>query len=199
MDNYQIKEYEQVRNEINEKINLHNTLLTFTVTTSIAILSFALTQDNALFYLMPLGVLIPMSLRIAYYVSAMAKLSAYIIVFLEPDLEGIDWESRNILVIENRLKREQLRKRDRIGSFTNPHYYECFILTILSYAMYVVKIVTDTPTEDLIRVSFLWPVPFVLLELWIIWKINSFNKAKRSWIKDWRDLKEKERFDNNSL
>ena len=76
-----VKEYDNLRNEINQKIELHNTLLTFTITTTVAVLSLAVSQNSTILYLIPFCILIPMSMRIAYYRAAMSKLSAYMIVF----------------------------------------------------------------------------------------------------------------------
>ena len=78
-----IKEYDILRSEISQQIDLHNTLLTFTITTTVAVLTFALSQSMTVLYLIPFCIIIPMSMRIAYYISSMTKLSAYKIVFLE--------------------------------------------------------------------------------------------------------------------
>lgn len=88
MDENMIKEYDILRNEINQKIELHNTLLTFTITTTVAVLALALAQKSSILYLIPFCILIPMSMRIAYYRTAMAKLSAYMIVFWKKTLTG---------------------------------------------------------------------------------------------------------------
>ena len=42
MDNNLMKEYDNLRNEINQLISLHNTLLTFTITAVVTILTLAL-------------------------------------------------------------------------------------------------------------------------------------------------------------
>ena len=78
-----LKEYEMLRQEINQKIELHNTLLTFTITSTILVLTVAASEKMTSLYLFPFCVIIPMLLRIAYYRKTMAKLSAYMIVFLE--------------------------------------------------------------------------------------------------------------------
>lgn len=44
-------EYNNLRTEINQKIELHNTLLTFTITTVVAILTFAFIQEETNPYL----------------------------------------------------------------------------------------------------------------------------------------------------
>lgn len=76
-----LKEYEMLRQEINQKIELHNTLLTFTITSTILVLTVAASEKMTSLYLFPFCVIIPMLLRIAYYRKTMAKLSAYMIVF----------------------------------------------------------------------------------------------------------------------
>lgn len=70
-----VKEYDMIRAEIMQKIELHNNLSTITITTCVAVLSFAFFQNHAFLYLLPFCIVIPMSLRISYYLSAMAKLS----------------------------------------------------------------------------------------------------------------------------
>lgn len=93
-----IKEYENLRNEILQKIQLTNTLLNFAVTTAVAILAFAveLETQNALLFLVPFCVLIPTSVRIKYYRNSMARISAYMNVFLEEKIEGFDWDKECI-------------------------------------------------------------------------------------------------------
>ena len=79
-----MKEYQNLRDEITQEIGLHNTLLTFTITTTIAVLSFVFAQDTILpfLFLLPFCIIIPMSMRIAYYRTNMAKISAYIVFVL---------------------------------------------------------------------------------------------------------------------
>ena len=40
-----LKEYDNLKNEINQKMALRNTLITFTITTTIAVLTLALSQN----------------------------------------------------------------------------------------------------------------------------------------------------------
>ena len=86
-----IKEYEDIRGEIKQKIELHNSLIMFMITTVVAVLAFAVQGDNSILYLLPFGIIIPTSMRITYYRTAMAKLSAYIIVYIENKIKGLNW------------------------------------------------------------------------------------------------------------
>lgn len=77
-----ILEYTNIKEEIQNKIELHNNLITFTITTTVALLAFAFSKENPFLFLVPFCILIPMSSRIAYYRLAFSKLSAYLIVFI---------------------------------------------------------------------------------------------------------------------
>lgn len=50
-DEYIMKEYEDIRGEIKQKIELHNSLITFMITTVVAVLAFALERNNSALYL----------------------------------------------------------------------------------------------------------------------------------------------------
>ena len=69
------KEYEDLRDEIKQKIELHNSLITFMITAVIAVLAFALENNNAMLYLLPFGIIIPISMRVTYYRTGMIKMS----------------------------------------------------------------------------------------------------------------------------
>ena len=74
-----------------------------------------------------------MSVRISYYRFAMAKLSAYIIVFLEEQIPEIKWETRNYKVGEKIISDSMNRDIKLIST----HYYECFVLCLLCYFLYI--------------------------------------------------------------
>lgn len=188
MSNNKIIEYDNLRNEINQKIELHNKLLTFTITTTVAVLTFALSQNRTILYLVPFCILIPMSMRIAYYRSALSKLSAYIIVFLEKDLYGIKWETRNAALIEEYLNK---KKKKDINNYTVLRYFECLILSIICYVFYIIDYVKDKEINAIVVLNVLWPLLFVIWEVLITKRINSADKDKRKWIKRWNELKKK--------
>jgi hypothetical protein len=100
MNSNQLKEYDNLRNEINKKIELTNTLITFTIVTVDGELAFAMSSSNKmiLLYLIPFFIIIPLSMRIAYYRTSIAKISAYMIVFLEESDDELKWETRNAKV-----------------------------------------------------------------------------------------------------
>ena len=131
-----MKEYQNLRDEITQEIGLHNTLLTFTITTTIAVLSFVFVQDTILpfLFLLPFCIIIPMSMRIAYYRTNMAKISAYLIVFIESEVPEINWETRNNSAIQNIIKKDGSTPK----KYTFLRSFECLLLCIICYVLFVV-------------------------------------------------------------
>lgn len=186
MDENKIKEYDMLREEIMQKIELHNNLLIFTITTCVPILSFAFSQSNAFLYLIPFCVVIPISLRIAYYLSALVKLSSYMIVFLEDGNCGYNWETLNKAFINNRI----VQKKNRIFDFTVQHYYEFIILSLVCYILYVINYVQNNQFDFFMVLNLSWPMLLVIFEAYITKRLNSFDKEKNDKVQEWQKLKE---------
>lgn len=185
------KEYDNLRNEIIQKIELINTLLTFTITTTVAILTFALSRKNEILYLMPFCIIIPMSIRIAYYRSTISKLSAYMIVFLEKNLDGINWETRNaLLVIEN-----SNNKKRTFNVPTVLMHYDCMLLSVICYICYFVEYIKSRDIN--LQTACILCLPFLLViwEIQISNRINSLAKEKQEWIHRWEILNEEKILD----
>lgn len=169
------EEYGHIKNEINQKIELHNSLLTFTITTTVLILSYGVAEKEPLLFLVPFFIIIPMSIRIKYYKGAMSKLAAYLIVFLESVDNQFNWETRN----------EELIESDRIGrKHSNPlvelHSYECLILCIVCYVFFLIYYFSDRQFNICSCLVALLPVLFIIWEYLITKKMNKVS------VKDWK-------------
>lgn len=173
-----IHEYEILRNELNQKIEMVNSLITFTLTTVVAILTFALTKQNALFYLLPFCIIIPMYMRIAYYRSAIVKLSAYMIVFLEPKIKELNWETRNACLM-NTLKKNDKR------IVLRAEYYEGIVVSIICYFLYFYNYIKDKPINIILVVQLIIPFVMVMWMFFIVKHINDIESEKQEWVKAW--------------
>lgn len=178
-----VREYEDLRNEIKQKIELHNSLITFMITTVVAVLAFALERENTLLYLLPFGVIIPISMRITYYREAMVKLSAYIIIYIENEIEGLNWETRNTQLIN-------VDKNSLFDKFTISHYYEGIILSIVCYILYFIDYIKDNVISVRMIIYLVLPFLLVIWEAVITKRIITFNKQKNEWIKKWKDFRD---------
>lgn len=186
-----ISEYTSIKEEIQNKIELHNNLITFTITTTVALLAFAFSKENPFLFLVPFCILIPMSSRIAYYRLAFSKLSAYLIVFIEPELEECNWETRNYFLININITDTKTKIKNSIIM----HYYDLFIISIICYVLflfYYLQNVTFITINYIIITNVLWPLGLVIYEFMLTKRINSGDKKKAEWIEKWNELKQLE-------
>ena len=218
-----LKEYEFLRSEIMYEMNLHNTLVTFTITVTVAALGaiFGFTSKSPLpfLYLFPFGILLPMSARIEYYRRSMMKLSGYMIVFLEPYLDGINWETRHFAVLNPDFLKEnkkgftitmdkKLKNISNVDIVVNGKkkkwndcvkYYECFILSLLCYCLYVYSYIavklTDTDKLILNILDYLWiilPIVMLIYIYWNTYKTNRVDSYRYIWIDKWKNIQKLE-------
>lgn len=183
MDSHELlmKEYQNLRNEIIQVTSLHNTLLTFTITTTIAVLSFVFAQDSIIpfLFLLPFCIIIPMSMRIAYYRTNMAKISAYIIVFIETEIPEINWETRNRNAISGLLNKNKKQ-------YTLLSYFECLLLCIICYVLFAVFYIIQNAFSIITFIHLLWPLVFVAFECFVTKQMCSVHKEREKWIKIWK-------------
>ena len=175
-----INEYEMLRNEIMQKIDLVNSLITFTLTTSIAILTFALTNKNSVLCLLPFGIIIPMYIRISYYRSAMVKLSAYIIVFLEKNIDDINWETRNRDLMNHVDKSEKT-------IVWKAEYYEGVVVSMVCYLLYFYNYSQGKSIDISLKIYLSLPFTFIIWVGLIIRHINNIDKERNEWINEWKN------------
>lgn len=181
-----IKEYQNLRGEITQIIGLHNTLLTFAITATIAVLSFVFAQKNIMpfLFLLPFCIIIPMSMRIAYYRTNMAKISAYLIVFLENEIPEMNWETRNNKVIQKLGK--------KTNHYITSRYLECLLLCIVCYVLFIVYYLAQNTFSWIVELQIIWPFLFVLFEVIVTKQMCSVHKERDKWIEKWKEQKENE-------
>ncbi len=89
-----IEEYKTLRAEILLLLNRELTLVSFTFTATAAILGFAFSQGISLLFLVPLLMLRLVLFQLNDSARSVARISAYIRIFLEPNDPGLNWETR---------------------------------------------------------------------------------------------------------
>ena len=92
----ELEEYILLKEEIQKCIDRDNSLATFMVTAVASILTFAISANLQIpfLFLISFCILIPFTSRISHYKTNVSRISAYIIVFCESELD-IAYESRN--------------------------------------------------------------------------------------------------------
>lgn len=181
-----IREYETIREEILQKVNLHNSLITFMITTVVALLTFALTNNKPFLYLLSFCIIIPISMRITYYRTMMIKLSAYIIVYFEKDIKGLKWETRNSQFVN--------AGNDRLyNKLTISHYYEGLLLGIVSYGLFVYNFIQNKNLDSVELILVHLPIILLIWEGIITKRISQFDKERNKWISEWEKLRNSEK------
>lgn len=185
------KEYDILRHEIDEKLAMHNTLLTFTITSTIVILTVAVSEEEPILYLFPFCIIIPMAGRIAHYQKTTAKLSAYMIAFLEPKLKDIKWESRNYMFSEQYGGISRRRKKFKLNCF------ECFTLSVVCYLLYLSNYIPSILNQSealsiCIVIEATYPMIFVFWVLLLTFKMSRMDKDRQELLKIWNEIKDEE-------
>lgn len=172
------KEYEMLHGEI----ELQNNLLIFMVTATVTIITIAVKSKNLLLYLFPFFIIIPTMNRIAYYKKAIARISAYMIVFLEPKLNGISWETRNL---QSNRKNNKEKGDKRIIKLD---YYESSILSVVCYLLYLYecKAYKLRNFEELVKMA--GPVFLIAIVIYLTYRINEFSKDREAMINFWKNI-----------
>lgn len=181
-----LREYGELRAEMLQKIDLHNKLLLFIYTSTAALLGVAASMNNAYVCLVPIPMVLLISLRIAYYRDATAKLAAYQIVFIEPLLEGIKWEGRNA---------SQASAAQEAGQGTSwlvgkLRYWDFPFICLTCFLVYLLMGGWDLPHRLLVLHGAVAAIAFEVL---VSWSIHSIEPAKRRWADRWEAVKRAER------
>ena len=185
-------EYSSLRDEIQKKIDLHNKLITFTITTAVAIIAFVYNQKNPYMLLMPLFVILPLSSRVAYYRNSISKMAAYLIVFYEEDIEDLCWETRNFNIVTSNRN----TTISKLANFVIMHYYDCIAITIACCSLFIYRFFAqkaENMSVFTIVKGLIIPLMAIVYELYITIRINKSDTAKLKWIKTWENEKKKER------
>lgn len=180
-----LREYGELRAEMLQKIDLHNKLLLFTYTSTAALLGVAATMDDAYVCLVPIPVVLLISLRIAYYRDATAKLAAYQIVFIEPLLEGIKWEGRNA------SQASAAQEEDQGASWlvSKLRYWDFPFICLVCFLVFLLKGGWNLPHRLLVLHGAVAAIAFEVL---VSWSIRSIEPAKRRWADRWEAVRRTE-------
>lgn len=179
-----LEEYKMLREEIQNCVERDNSLVTFMVTAVSTILTFAISANLQVpfLFLISFCIIIPFTGRISHYKTNVARISAYLIVFLEPEMD-IKYETRNSMVksAKSKISKLLVAMRNYVG----------LLLGILSYAIYLVEYNNKIGFFNWWDWIFgILPVIFLILIFLMDKKIDNVPQEKAKWIESWKQLKE---------
>ena len=177
-----LEEYKMLREEIQNCVERDNSLVTFMVTAVSTILTFAISANLQVpfLFLISFCIIIPFTGRISHYKTNVARISAYLIVFLEPEMD-IKYETRNSMVksAKSKISKLLVAMRNYVG----------LLLGILSYAIYLVEYNNKIGFFNWWDWIFgILPVIFLILIFLMDKKIDNVQQEKAKWIENWKQL-----------
>lgn len=171
-------EYDSLRKEIENCINLSAQLSTFSMTAVAAVLAFAIPQNDPLLYMVPYVFIIPLSAKNFYYRKNIAKLSAYLIAVLEPRISGYNWETLNS---EYKEKRE-LRL---LFLFRN---YEYFFEALICYLLFVASLLANSIQNPFFILDVIVGLSLLVYIFLVSYRANHTNALKESSVHMWKKI-----------
>ena len=112
----------------------------------------------------------------------MARISAYIVVYIEKNIKGLNWETR----IHKFVYKGHDTFRDNI---TISQYYEGMILSLMCYLLYFFDFIKGKTVCLSVIIYSVLPILFVIWELIITRRIAGFTKERDFWINQWEVFK----------
>lgn len=177
---YEVKliEYQKLKEEIFKKIESCDNIATFTITSTIAIITIAISANNFNLFLVPFGIVFPMSMRMLHYKRGIIKIASYIIVFLEKSNDGLNWESYNYKMLEMNFHK----------SFCNyVRNSEFLILSILCSILYIMKsLSSDIAIHTVILYTLC--ISMILFETVLTYFYNNVYAEMNRFISQWEQL-----------
>lgn len=135
MDNY-IAEYNNMWNKLNIIAEHHNNLFTFTLTSSGAILTYALQQSNSYIAIVNMIILILIRCRVMNYRDEYYKILVYIRKVLEPQI-GLD-SNKFVLLNNTKISNLQYFLYSILGSGT---VLECILIDKSNIVVIIISVI----------------------------------------------------------
>lgn len=146
MDNY-IAEYNNMWNKLNAIAEHHNNLFIFTLTSSGAILTYALQQNNSYIAFVNMIILILLRCRVMNYRDEYYQILAYIRKILEPKM-GLD--SKILLSLNN-------------TKIANIQY---FIYSVFGFGTVLACILIDRSNFFVVTISIVFSIMIIILDVY---------------------------------
>lgn len=175
-NNSYLEEYKMLREEVLHFMNKDTTLLTCLFSSVTAILFFAVEWKVEEGCILCFLVIIPIASKLAYHQKQMAKISAYLQIYLEPKL-NMKWESF-LFVLGNHGNRP---KTARYLKFS-----ECILMGIASVLVFLYLTVYKITYKNELMLFIMELALLLFLFIWTILiskKIYSIKKYRREYVK----------------
>lgn len=184
------KEYLMLRDEMTWRQKGIDTLGTFTYTAFVSILGVALSTGIIEMFLLPLVVILPISLKVAYHKYAISLIVVYLNEFLEDinDTQCFKWEKSHAMYFE--LNPRGIKEKIFFYGSSIEYILMCIISSIFFWIKYL--------SQDKVIFTILQIGGFILVQAVVIFLVTYvtigytvLEKKKPSIIPNWVKVKDK--------
>lgn len=104
------------------------------------------------------------------------------LVFLEPKLNGISWETRNLQLPRKNYEEKKDKRKIKLD------YYEGSILSVVCYILYLYecKVYKMRNFEDFVKMA--GPVFLIAIVIYLTYRINEFSKDREAMMNSWKSI-----------
>lgn len=190
-----IEEYKILRSELMYFMNKDTMLLTCLFSAITATLFFSVEKNVQEGCLLAYLIIIPICNKFAYHQKQMAKISTYMVYFLEKELE-IKWETR----VERMARIKRNKDTDKkIRSVSILKFSDCVMMSLSTFLCYVFLLWRQHSLCYNYRpVYLIWIETVIILILLIVTlsmanKIYQIQKYREKYIKNWELVDQEER------
>lgn len=111
------------------------------------------------------------------------------IVFLEPQLNGIVWETRNVQFIRKYNNGKWNDSKMKLD------YYECPILSIIYYVLYLLSYEEISLNNLKDGIIVIGPALLVFILMYMTYRINSLDRNREKMVDAWQKMELAEKND----
>ncbi|MCI9362545.1 MAG: hypothetical protein HFG65_16810 [Hungatella sp.] len=190
-----IEEYKMLRSELMYFMNKDTMLLTCLFSAITATLFFSVEKNVQEGCLLAFLIIIPICNKFAYHQKQMAKISTYMVCFLEKELD-IKWETR-VEKIAQMKKNHVIDKK--IHSISILKFSDCVMMSLATFLCYVFLLWKQCSICFSFRpVYIIWVETVLILILLIVTlniagKIYQIQKYREKYKKKWEQIDQEER------
>lgn len=190
-----IEEYKMLRSELMYFMNKDTMLLTCLFSAITATLFFSVEKNMQEGCLLAFLIIIPICNKFAYHQKQMAKISTYMVYFLEKGLE-IKWETRVEKVAQMKRNNDT---NEKIRSVSILKFSDCVMMSLATFLCYVFLLWRQHSLCFNYRpVYLIWGETVIILILLIVAlnmasKIYKIQKYREKYIKKWEQVDQEER------
>lgn len=177
-----ITEYKALREEIKTNSQLTAQVFTIAMTASAALIGYGLQASYWPIFLSPFAILIPSLYFISSQLESTTRIAAYMQIYIEPKLEGLNWETEFLNLRKNKLLPARRKYRFSISGLYGAVGFVCLLLSWLFLKPYSIKNIAIISVASIILIILMANAILIIQRAFKIEFCLEYNESWRKLI-----------------